>query len=145
MQFKKYLLLPERVRKIEGSFSFIPHKFLTDGFLRALTNQELLVYFFLVLVSDRDGLSFYSQDRACILLKMTIDDFIYARNGLIQKALIAFDGFMFQVLALPEKPVPTPAQPLTTPEDFLEKDALTIRRFLQHQFSDSPKEEVHGH
>jgi hypothetical protein len=146
MKFEKYLLIPERVRKIDGSFSFIPHQFLTGGFFSSLTNQELLVYFLLVLVGDRDGLSFYSQERVCVLLKMSIDDFIRARNGLIQKSLIAFDGFMFQVLSLPEKPVRTSVKPLTSPEDFLENDALTIRRFLQKQFSDSPKkEDAHGH
>ena len=33
---KKRILNPDRVRKIKGGFSFVPHRFLTDGFLAAL-------------------------------------------------------------------------------------------------------------
>jgi hypothetical protein len=35
------------------------------------------------------------------VLTLTVDDYIQARNGLIDKGLIAFDGRQFQVLALP--------------------------------------------
>ena len=59
---QKKVLRADRIRKIKGGFSFIPHRFLTDGFLSALNQKELLLYFFLVLVSDRCGLSFYSDD-----------------------------------------------------------------------------------
>lgn len=101
---KKKILNPNRVRCIEHGFSFIPHRFLTDGFLALLSQQELLLYFFLVLVSDRHGLSFYSYDAICSLLQLSMDDYIGARDGLIEKDLIAFDGTLFQVLDLPEKP-----------------------------------------
>ena len=47
---KKKVLNPKRVRKINGGFSFIPHRFLTDGFLASLNPHELLLYFFLVLM-----------------------------------------------------------------------------------------------
>jgi hypothetical protein len=135
MKIKKQILVPERVRKIDGSFSFIPHRFITDGFFISLTQAELLVYFLLVLIGDRHGLSFYSQDLLCRMLKMPIDDFIAARNGLIKKSLVAFDGFMFQVLALPEKPMLAESKPLVSAEDFLENDPLTIRKVIQQQFS----------
>jgi hypothetical protein len=36
---------------------------------------------------------------------MTLDQYINARNGLIEKDLIAFDGTVFQVLELPATPV----------------------------------------
>ena len=57
---RKKLLNPERIRRIDGGFSFIPHRFLSDGFLASLDQKELLLYLFLILVSDRHGLSFYS-------------------------------------------------------------------------------------
>jgi hypothetical protein len=41
---KKKIISPQRVRRIDGGFSFIPHRFLTDGFLKALSQQELLLY-----------------------------------------------------------------------------------------------------
>jgi len=55
---KKKILDPNRLRRIDGGFSFIPHRFLADGFLATLTQKELLLYLFLVMVSDRHGLSF---------------------------------------------------------------------------------------
>lgn len=101
---KKKILEPDRIRRIQGGFSFIPHRFLTDGFLASLTQTEILFYLFLVLVSDRNGLSFYSYDAICTLLQFSIDEYIEARDALIKKDLIAFDGTLFQVLDLPEKP-----------------------------------------
>jgi hypothetical protein len=101
---KKRVLRAERIRRIERGFSFIPHRFLTDGFLSSLDQKELLLYFFLVLVSDRHGLSFYSYEAICSLLHLSVDDYIGARDGLIEKDLIAFDGTLFQVLDLPSTP-----------------------------------------
>ena len=101
---RKKIINPQRVRRIHGSFSFIPHRFLTDGFLTSLTQQEILLYIFLVLVSDRYGLSYYAYDSICSYLQLAIDDYIEARDGLVKKDLIASDGTLFQVLDLPEKP-----------------------------------------
>jgi len=100
---KKKVLNPKRVRKINGGFSFIPHRFVLDGFLAALGQKELLLYLFLVLVSDRNGLSFYSYDTICTLLGLSLDEYIASRNSLMDKDLIAFDGTLFQVLDLPGK------------------------------------------
>jgi len=102
---KKRILQPDRIRRIRGGFSFIPHRFLTDGFLAALSQKELLFYLFLVLVSDRNGLSFYSYDAICTLLQLSVDQYVEARDALIKRDLIAFDGTLFQVLDLPSKPV----------------------------------------
>ena len=102
---KKKILEPGRIRRIQGGFSFIPHRFLTDGFLDSLSQKEILLYFFLVLASDRYGLSFYSYDAICSLLSVSLDEYIEARDALMKKDLIAFDGTLFQVLDLPRKPV----------------------------------------
>jgi hypothetical protein len=101
---QKRVLNAKRLRRIDGGFSFIPHRFLTDGFLASLKQKELLLYLLLVLVSDRHGLSFYGYDTICSLLQFSLDQYIEARDGLIEKDLIAFDGTVFQVLALPSKP-----------------------------------------
>ena len=102
---KKKILNPDRIRRITAGFSFIPHRFIGDGFLSSLQQKELLVYLFLVIVSDRHGLSFYSYDAICSFLQMELDQYIVARDALIDKDLIAFDGTVFQVLDLPAKPV----------------------------------------
>ena len=97
----KKIIDSKRVRRIDGGFSFIPHRFLTDGFLKALSQKEILLYLFLVLASDRYGLSYYAYDTICSLLRLSVDDYIEARNSLLRKDLIAFDGSLFQVLDLP--------------------------------------------
>ena len=107
---KKKVLNDNRIRCTNGGFSFIPHRFLTDGFLAALDQHQLLLYFFLVLASDRYGLSYYAYDSICTATRLTVEQYIEARNSLIKKDLIAFDGTLFQVLELPSKP-PEPMIP----------------------------------
>ena len=101
---RKRILNPGRVRQISGGFSYIPHRFLTGGFLASLDQKEILLYLFLVLVSDRHGLSYYSYDMICSLIQLTLDEYIEARDGLLKKDLISFDGKIFQVLDLPATP-----------------------------------------
>lgn len=101
----KRILNQHRIRKIAGGFSFIPHRFLTDGFLTSLEQPEILLYLFLILAGDRYGLSCYSYDAICTLLQLNLGEYIAARDGLIGKDLIDFDGRIFQVLDLPSHPV----------------------------------------
>ena len=108
---RKKALNPHRLRRIDGGFSFIPHRFVTDGFLASLEQTELLLYLFLIVVCDRNGLSYYGYDAICSLLHVSVDQYIEARNGLIKKDLIAFDGTVFQVLDLPSQPLFPEAYP----------------------------------
>jgi hypothetical protein len=124
---EKVILCPERVRKIAGTFGFIEHRFLKEGFFYSLSHCELLLYLFLVLVADRHGLSFYSYDKMCTLLRITVDEFIMARDGLIEKDLIAFDGRTFQVLSLPQHGPPQPT-PIRGKEQMRDKDPATIHQ-----------------
>ena len=73
---KKKVLDPNRIRRIDGGFSFIPHRFIADGFLATLTQKELLLYLFLIIVSDRQGLSFYSYDVICSFLELSLDQYL---------------------------------------------------------------------
>ena len=127
-------LIPQRLRSIQGSFAYIEHRFLRDGFFGALSHHELLLYFLLVLVSDRQGLSFYSYDKLCSLLALDLDYYLQARDGLIQKDLIAFDGTIFQVLSLPERPLWTPSSILRTPADMEREDPATIDHICRQAF-----------
>jgi Helix-turn-helix domain len=129
---EKSPLCPERVRKITGSFAFLEHRFVRDGFWTSLTHHELLLYIFLVLVADRNGLSYYSFDKICALLQLSLDDYLLARNALIKKDLIAFDGHLFQVLALPPRPVLQPPTPLHSAQQMAQADPATIRQLIRH-------------
>lgn len=135
-QMDRQPMKPGRVRTTAGQgFAFVPHRFLRDGFLATLGRDETLLYFFLVLAADRYGISFYHYDRICSILMLTADDYIKARNGLIEKDLLAFDGTRFQVLALPQRPaLPNPQQQtptLTTDQEMLEHDPATIRQAIR--------------
>lgn len=128
-------ILPQRVRRIEGQgFAFIPHRFLRDEFLTSLNRDELALYIFLLLASNRFGVSFYGYDAICSVLRMPIETYLEARNGLIDKDLIAFDGTRFQVLSLPNRPKINKPKALTTQDDFEKHDSATIRSILVEQF-----------
>ena len=114
---EKKSLYPHRIRKITSSFAFIEHRFLRDGFWAGLDHHQLLLYLFLILVADRNGLSYYSYDKICTLLRISVDEYILARNSLIKKDLIAFDGHLYQVLSLPQKVVSPASIVLKTQED----------------------------
>jgi hypothetical protein len=128
---EKAPLCPQRIRRINGSFAFIEHRFLRDGFFASLSHHELSLYLFLVLASDRKGLSYYSYDRICTLLKISLEDYLSARNALIHKDLIAFDGHLFQVLSLPKTPVGEPPRVLETEEEMVESDPATIHHLIK--------------
>lgn len=110
MADKKNIIEHKRIRKISGSFSWFDHRIITRGFLDDLATVQILLYFFLVTVSDRYGLSFYHDDRICRLLKIDLSSLGEAREGLIQRSLIAYRFPIYQVLALPPKPVKPPTK-----------------------------------
>jgi hypothetical protein len=101
----KKIINTQRLRTIQGSFGWIDHRFITAGFLEHLTAAEIPLYLFLVAVADRNGLSFYADQRICRLLKMDLSALGDARRGLCEKSLIAYEPPLYQVLSLPQQPV----------------------------------------
>ena len=134
-------ICPERIRRINGGFAFMPHRFLRDGFFVSLNHHELLLYVLLVLAADRNGISFYGCDSLCTLLGIQLDQYINARNALIAKDLIAFDGTRFQVLSLPQRPISQTSYALTSEEDFEFHDPATVRRKIQRSLGLIPQGE----
>ena len=122
---------PDRIRRIAGGFAFVPNDFLHRGFFASLSHAERSLYFFLVLAGDRNGVSFYAYDRICDALELTLDEYALARNNLIDRDLVAFDGSRFQVLSLPPAPVVSPRPPLVTQDDFEDHDPATIQRIIR--------------
>lgn len=123
-------LVPQLIRTINGSFATIEHRFLRHVFWTTLGHHELLLYFSLILVADRQGLSFYSYDKICSLLTISLDDYILARNGLIDKDLLPYDGTFFQVLSLPAEPVQH-SRLLKDKVDMVREDPATICRVIR--------------
>ena len=125
----KKVLNPNRIRRINGGFGFIPHRFLTNGFCASLEQKELLLYLFLCLVSDRYGLSFYSDDTIRSLLELSIDEYLEARDGLMDKDLIDYNGTLFQVLDLPRKPLEI------LPQSSRKEQRRQVRALIQQSLS----------
>lgn len=100
---KKKLLVPDRVRRPprEG-FSWIDRRFLRDHASK-LTGDAMVLYFFLAAVSDKQGLSFYSDSTIAVRLRMREEAVVEAREGLITHDLVAYQGPLTQVLSLPRK------------------------------------------
>lgn len=118
---------PDRLRRIDGGFAFVPNRFLRDGFFAQLGALERSLYLFLVLAADRNGVSFYGLDRIVSLLEVPLDDVLDARDRLIDLDLIAFDGTRFQVLSLPPRPVAPP--PAASTDD--DHNPAAIRRVIR--------------
>ena len=124
-------IIADRVRRIDGQgFAFVPNRFLRAGFFVSLTRDELALYFLLTLAGDRNGISFYHYDSLCSILELTLEQYIEARNALIRKDLIAFDGTRTQVLSLPAQPIPKASTPLNSPRQLEQHDPATIRSLL---------------
>lgn len=99
----KRLLRPERVRKVPRSFSWVDHHLIREGHLERLEPCEILLYFFLVLVGDHQGLSYYSSRSISRYLKLTPEEIESARTSLCERSLIAYKAPLYQVLSLPER------------------------------------------
>jgi hypothetical protein len=98
-------LQPDRIRAISGSFSWIDHRFFRQGFDQGLTRLEKLLYLILVAVANRDGVSFYSDERLEELLEIHhCHELTGARDELLARDLIAFKDGVYQVLELPAAP-----------------------------------------
>jgi hypothetical protein len=60
-----------------------------------------LLYFFLCLVADDKGISYYGDRRLTSVLKLPEPALALARAELRQRDLLAFDGRTYQLLSLP--------------------------------------------
>ena len=93
---------PDRIRSIRGSFSWIDHRFLRQGFDQGLSRLEKLQYFVLIAVSNCEGVSFYSDERLGEILEIRhAHELTGGRNELVARDLIAFKDGIYQVLDLP--------------------------------------------
>jgi hypothetical protein len=98
---EKRILIADRVRRPprEG-FSWIDRRFLRE-FASKLSGDAILLYFFLSAVSDKDGLSFYSDSSIAVRLRMREEHVVTAREDLLTHDLVAYQPPLTQVLSLP--------------------------------------------
>lgn len=81
---------PTRIRTLPRHFAWVDHR-LRDR-LNTLTLEETALFFFLHLVADRNGCSFWADATIARKLNLKEGDVIQARYGLLSKGLIAYRG-----------------------------------------------------
>ena len=93
-----------RIRYIrQCTFGWIDHNFLHYDYVQYLSKESLLLYFFLCLVADRNGCSYYDYERICNYLKVNLEQFMDARHQLIEESLIITKDSVYQVLSLSKR------------------------------------------
>ena len=98
------IIVADLIRDIrQCTFGWIDHNLLNHGLVKQLAPESLLLYCFLCLVADRQGLSYYDYEKICSLLKFDLEQYLEARGQLMAQSLIAFDQPVFQVLSLPKR------------------------------------------
>jgi hypothetical protein len=97
----KRILVTDRLRHPprEG-FSWVDRRFLHD-FAPQLSQDAILLYFFLSAVSDKHGLSYYRDASIAVRLRWREPAVVAAREELLVRDLVAFDPPLTQVLSLP--------------------------------------------
>jgi hypothetical protein len=103
---------PQRIRRIpQQGFSWIDRRFVRQGFLAELPREAIPLYFFLLAVSDANGMSFYADPTVCRLLKLTAEELEHARYWLSKAELVLYRSPLYQVLALPAERVALHSSP----------------------------------
>ena len=95
-------LRPDRLRTLAAPFGWIPFRIVKEGWLPRLSRDAKLLYFFLCLVADNHGVSFYGDARIARELGLHTDEIVQARNELTAIDLLAFNGRVYQVMSLPQ-------------------------------------------
>lgn len=103
MKIDKRPIKPERIRRVprEG-WSWINRRFLRRH-AAALSGEAITLYFFLCAVSDKHGVSFYSDPTTADRLRLDLVAVQRARDELVSQDLVAHRHPLTQVLSLPER------------------------------------------
>jgi len=91
---KKYHVpQPKNIRNIKGSFAWLDHRLMRNGFMEIMMHQDMVLYLFLVLVADKNGVSFYRKEKICEAVSLDFSQFEIAKDRLINMKLIAFESY----------------------------------------------------
>jgi len=91
---KKYLIpKPKSIRRIQQSFAWIDHRLIRDGYLQVMTHEDIVLYVFLILAADCNGVSFYRKEKICDVTALSFGQFEIAKDRLISMKLVAFEPY----------------------------------------------------
>jgi hypothetical protein len=92
----------DRIRRIASGFGWVDHRLVRDHYLERCSHGALALYLFLVVVSDGDGVSWWSERSLSARLGMEADRLRQARAELEAADLVAYEPPVWQVLQLKE-------------------------------------------
>jgi hypothetical protein len=96
-------VFPDRVRAFPKHFAWVDHR-LRDH-LGRLSLEEIALLFFLHLVADKYGCSYWSDPSIAKRLSVQAGAVAEARLGLVRKGLVAYRYPLYQILPV-EEPSP---------------------------------------
>lgn len=98
------------MRRRAKSYSIVDHQILHGGYFRRLSHEALVLYLFLVVVSDREGKSYWAQKTIIEVLRMSPSIFVGAAKELIAEKLITHSKPYFWINNLEpsegQRPIP---------------------------------------
>ena len=98
---QKRVLSPDRVRRLpKCDWSWVDRRFLRE-FASKLSGDAVFLYYILVAVSDKNGLSYYSDNALSLMVRTSLPSLLRARQELIDHDLVAYQAPLVQVLSLP--------------------------------------------
>jgi hypothetical protein len=97
---EKYPIDPARIRHLPPRFSWLDQRLVTERRLQDCPRSSQALYLFLAVVSDCQGLSYYSDKSIRSQLAMEQDELLAARKGLLEATLILFERPLYQLLSL---------------------------------------------
>ena len=124
---EKTIPRPDRIRHVPAGFGWVDHRFVRDGHIRGLSREALALYLFLVTVANEDGISWYSEEKLCLLTGLESADLSSARRELSSLSLLAYSRPVYQVLELPQRPVPAAARTASSDDDVFSRRCGGIR------------------
>lgn len=127
----KRILCPDRLRRIPKQFSWVDHRLVRDKHICGLSHESLALYLFLVIVSDVDGLSYYSDAGISRLLKMDAATLAHSRRTLCQVGLVAYSSPLYQVLSLEKTASGFHAAPCENPRPRVSGESVAIGQVLR--------------
>ena len=148
MRTSKRPLDPDRIRNPPAQgFSWIDRRFVQDGWMDRLPKDALLLYFFLVPVSDKDGLSFYADLTVSRILDLRKEELSEARAWLLKAGLILHDHPLYQVLPLSPRGPAIPRSPRAHPENREPREPMSLGEILRRAWREArparPQRETH--
>ena len=87
-----------------AQFAAVDRRLVYDKHIRQMSPEEIALYVFLQCVSDAEGLSFYSEERICEHLHLSLNGLWKAREGLVEGDFLLYRRPIYQLLELPEPP-----------------------------------------